>query len=205
LSLTLAFAAGWVSQPTFIPAPVPVDSSVTHTMYAAPHPASSGSTLADSIDAPAVAVYFSPNGGTRAAIIDCIDQAHTSILVAMYYLTDPTLADALVRAHQRGVTVEIVLDRTQQTARGGQAQRLIDVGVPVHFDARHQLQHNKFAVIDGATVVTGSQNWTASGESRNAENTVVMRDSRLADRFAATFVALAAGQPIANQNHQGGM
>jgi len=200
LSLTLAFAAGWVARPAFSHAPAPAGA-----IYATPHPTPSGSPLADGVYAPLVTVHFSPRGGTRAAIIDCIDQASASVKVAMYSFTDSLLADALARAQQRGVTVEVVLDSGQQTARGGQAKRLSDAGVPVRFDTRSGLLHHKFAVVDGETVITGSHNWTESAEVRNAENIVVMRDSRLADTFAATFAALNSGQSITTDNQQGGM
>ena len=201
LSLALAFAAGWAARPTSSPAFVPAGA-----VHAAPHPTPSGAPTPDGIITQTVSVYFSPNGGSRAAILDCINQASASVKVAMYSFTDTALADALARAHRRGVTVEIVLDRAQQTARGGQAQKLIDAGVPVHFDTRHQLQHNKFAVIDGATVISGSQNWTQSGETRNAENTLVLcGDHRLAGECAAAFAALVGRQPTTTGNQPGGM
>jgi len=35
--------------------------------------------------------------------------------------------------------------------------------------------HNKYAVIDGKTVITGSFNWTVSAEKRNDENLLVIK------------------------------
>ena len=57
--------------------------------------------------------------------------------------------------------------------------------------------HHKFAVIDGATVLTGSWNWSAKGDGSNYENLVVIRDAGLAGRFAEEFERLwvEAGAP----------
>jgi len=38
--------------------------------------------------------------------------------------------------------------------------------------------HDKYLIIDGKTVETGSFNYTASAERRNAENVVVIRNNK---------------------------
>ena len=44
--------------------------------------------------------------------------------------------------------------------------------------------HNKFMVIDSATVQTGSFNYTNSAEHKNAENVLVLRDNpEIASRY----------------------
>ena len=44
-------------------------------------------------------------------------------------------------------------------------------------------------VIDGATVITGSFNFTKAEEEHNAENMLVIRDSALAAKYAANWQA----------------
>ena len=46
--------------------------------------------------------------------------------------------------------------------------------MPVRVNARYALQHNKFIVVDGAVVQTGSFNYTASAAEHNAENVLVV-------------------------------
>jgi PLD-like domain len=60
------------------------------------------------------AVYFSPNGGATHAIIEGIRSAQQTILVQAYLLYSTRLAGALVRAHQRGVQIHVILDATAQ-------------------------------------------------------------------------------------------
>lgn len=119
--------------------------------------------------------FFSPNGGARDAILSQIDQARSEILVALYYFTDPVLADALITAKNRGVTVQVILDRSQKSGRYSQAKRLSEADIDVRFDSRHRILHHKFMVMDSLVVVTGSQNWTKSAETVNAENTLILK------------------------------
>jgi phosphatidylserine/phosphatidylglycerophosphate/cardiolipin synthase-like enzyme len=43
--------------------------------------------------------------------------------------------------------------------------------------------HDKFIVVDGKVVETGSFNFTSSAENRNAENVLVLHDPQVAARF----------------------
>ena len=43
--------------------------------------------------------------------------------------------------------------------------------------------HNKVMVIDQATVITGSFNFTNSAASRNAENYLVLKSADLAEKY----------------------
>ena len=52
--------------------------------------------------------------------------------------------------------------------------RLVDKGVATYIDAKHEIAHNKVMVLDGATVITGSFNFTKQAETSNAENLVVI-------------------------------
>jgi phosphatidylserine/phosphatidylglycerophosphate/cardiolipin synthase-like enzyme len=63
---------------------------------------------------PSWAVYFSPQGGARNAIIEVIRNAKQTILVQAYLLYSKRLAGACVRAHQRGAQVHELLDAHAQ-------------------------------------------------------------------------------------------
>jgi phosphatidylserine/phosphatidylglycerophosphate/cardiolipin synthase-like enzyme len=47
--------------------------------------------------------------------------------------------------------------------------------------------HHKFAVLDGATLLNGSYNWTRSAGSFNEENLVVSSEPKLVQSFARHF------------------
>src|SRR5450759_2860795 len=62
-------------------------------------------------------VAFSPNGGCTNLVIKVIHSAKTSIRVLAYSFTSAPIARALVEAHQRGVDVQVVLDKSQKSER----------------------------------------------------------------------------------------
>ncbi len=128
-------------------------------------------------------VYFSPRGGATEAIVQTLDNATSSILVQAYSFTSIPIAEALVRAHQRGVKVQVLLDKGQGTQRSSVADLLIRASVPVLIDASHAIAHNKVMIIDGTTLITGSFNFTKAAEERNAENLLIIRSKELASLY----------------------
>jgi phosphatidylserine/phosphatidylglycerophosphate/cardiolipin synthase-like enzyme len=99
----------------------------------------------------------------------------------VFSLTDNDTADVLINAKKRGVDVKIITDNDQMdNCKGADVIRLNEqFGIPFKKDDRYlsynslfqtieliicyseQFMHNKFAVIDGKTVITGSFNWSA--------------------------------------------
>ena len=127
-----------------------------------------------------VQVYFSPHGGCTEAIIRQIDQAKSEILIQAYSFTSAPIAKALLDAHKRGVHVEAILDKSQRTERYSSATFLSNAGIPTYIDDKHAIAHNKIMIIDRATVITGSFNFTKAAEERNAENLLIIRSKELA-------------------------
>ena len=68
-----------------------------------------------------------------------------------------------------------MLDKSNATARYTAASFLSRAGIPTRIDERYAIMHNKFLVIDGVTVETGSFNYTVAAQTRNAENLIVLR------------------------------
>jgi phosphatidylserine/phosphatidylglycerophosphate/cardiolipin synthase-like enzyme len=137
--------------------------------------------------APTWDVYFSPHGGATSAIIKILDQAKKSILVQAYSFTSAPIASALVRAHRRGVEVQVIVDKSQRTDRNLSIRFLTYPGVVTFVDAVHAIAHNKMMIIDDEIVITGSFNFTKAAEERNAENLLIIRSKELAARFLANW------------------
>lgn len=143
------------------------------SLTASAHAAGSGDEPALLTSSRSVRVGFSP-GNAEALVINTISSARTSIELAAYSFTSKPVAQALVQARRRGVAVRVVMDKKQRTARYSSATFLANAGVPVRIDAKYAIMHNKFMVVDGKTVQTGSFNYTRSAHVRNAENVVVI-------------------------------
>ncbi|MDJ0273830.1 MAG: phospholipase D family protein [Aigarchaeota archaeon] len=132
-------------------------------------------------------VCFSKTMNCASLIVSLIDSAKSRVLVAVYSFTSDPIAEALIRAHQRGVEVRVVIERQQADVRGSEYQRLKSAGIDVRLDGNSELMHHKFVVIDDETVITGSYNFTASAEDENDENVVVIYDREVARAFAREF------------------
>ena len=114
-----------------------------------------------------------------------IGEARHSVQVAAYGFTSKPIAQALIAAHSGGVEVEAVLDKSNATHRT-EAGDLAAAGVPVRIDAWYAIMHDKFIVIDGVTVETGSFNYTRAAENNNSENVLILRnDPATAARYEA--------------------
>ena len=132
-------------------------------------------------------VYFSPRGGCTEAVIRELNKAKNTILVQAYSFTSAPIAKALLNAHKRGVKVEVILDKSQRTQKYSSATFLFNAGIPTKIDAAHAIAHNKVMVIDGETVITGSFNFTKAAEEQNAENLLIIRDTKLASIYTKNW------------------
>lgn len=123
-----------------------------------------------------IQVYFSPKGGCTSAIVGELNRAQRQILIQAYSFTSEPIAAACVAAHNRGVQVFAVLDKSQETEQYSAADFLANSGIPTMIDAQHAIAHNKVILIDGTTLITGSFNFTTNAEQSNAENLLIIRN-----------------------------
>ena len=71
---------------------------------------------------------------------------------------------------------------------GADAQWLANRGIPVRTDLEPSYHmHDKFAVVDGEFVITGSFNWTYAAGSHNQENVCVVDAQFYTQKYTAEF------------------
>jgi phosphatidylserine/phosphatidylglycerophosphate/cardiolipin synthase-like enzyme len=133
----------------------------------------------DSGQLPPIEVYFSPQNGSTEAIVREIDRARSEILVQAYSFTSTPIAHALLKAHRRGIKVEVILDKSQKNQKYSSFTFLTNTGIPTYIDAEHTIAHNKIILIDRSVVITGSFNFTKAAEEKNAENLLIIRSKEL--------------------------
>ncbi|HBB17421.1 MAG TPA: phospholipase D family protein [Syntrophus sp. (in: bacteria)] len=139
-----------------------------------------------SVDAghlPPIEVYFSPHSGSTTAIVREIDRARSEILVQAYSFTSAPIAHALLKAHRRGIRVEVILDKSQKSQRYSSFTFLTNTSIPTYIDAEHAIAHNKIILIDRSVVITGSFNFTKAAEEKNAENLLIIRSKELTKQY----------------------
>lgn len=113
--------------------------------------------------------------GTReqglTTVLEVIDGARDRLTVASYLLTHGLVADALARAAQRGVDVDLVLEPDPIGGRPALGDRLVEelrsAGVTVRWSqgpwSQRGFQHAKVLVADGYVALVLTENLTRSG------------------------------------------
>lgn len=158
-------------------------------------------------------VHYSPAENLEHIDVALLHNAKRSIDFAAYSLTDLVVANALIDAAQRGVHVRIYRDQTQSRGEDARAVKAShrgrrsdaeddedgpatnDLGarlgstqsVEIRVKHSHTLMHLKSYCIDGAMVRSGSANFSPTGEKRQDNDLVVMRDEESVRRFESNF------------------
>ena len=136
-----------------------------------------------------IEVGFSPESSAQKLVLRTIDAATSSIRVAAYVFTSPDVTRALVAAKQRGVDVAMVadhrsnLEEARSTAGRHALTLLAKAGIPTRTVKAYPIHHDKFMVVDGMAVETGSFNFTAAAKSNSENALVVWNDPALAETY----------------------
>lgn len=131
-------------------------------------------------------------GGIENKLIEKIDKAKSSIEVAVFEFNIESVAQALIRAQNRGVDVKVVYDN-EHTAGDPQIDELIQVGIDTVPDNRSAYMHNKFFVFDSVCVWTGSFNISMNAAYRNSENAIYFCSDKAAANYSTEFQEMFLG------------
>jgi len=134
-----------------------------------------------------VSTYFSPDRGVADTLIGFIDRCETHICAAVYSITHDAIAEALIRAHNRGVQIRILMDKVQAGSQYADDDKMVAAGIPVRLDTQSGSMHHKFVIGDSLAVGTGSFNWTVNADEANAENFVILRLKYVVNSFQEEF------------------
>jgi phosphatidylserine/phosphatidylglycerophosphate/cardiolipin synthase-like enzyme len=125
------------------------------------------------------------SGGADGPLVKAIDEARLSVDVAAYSISLNSVRNALIRAHERGATVRVVMESTNMDR--SDPQRMIEAGIPIIGDNRDGLMHDKFIVIDKSEVWTGSMNFTDAGAYDDNNNLMLIRSPKVAEDYSKEF------------------
>jgi cardiolipin synthase A/B len=121
-------------------------------------------------------LWILPDDPTAAKrMIQLFQAAQKTIRVAMFTWTRNDFTQELIDAAQRGVKVEVVIDRYSGKGASAKIVRMLsDAGISVHLSTGHGLLHHKFVYIDNQILVNGSANWTLSAFKVNDDCFIVV-------------------------------
>lgn len=138
-----------------------------------------------------ISVYFSPQDKVITNhIIALVNNSQKYVYIPAFLITHEGLSQALINAHKRGVDVKLIVDATNSSSGRSAVRFLRNAGVPVKVENYAGKMHSKSIIIDDKYIVTGSMNFSNSGEKKNDENTLIIEDNRLALFYKDFFLYL---------------
>lgn len=143
-----------------------------------------------------VRAFFSPRDVCVPLVIDrIISSAQHSVKVNMYGYDDDRL-DAILhsKAAEPGFCFQMSLDKSQ--SRGVHEKALVSswasstgTTVAVGNSIKGAISHLKVAIVDGLYVISGSTNWSTSGETKQDNELTIHKSQAIAARYAAVLDA----------------
>jgi phosphatidylserine/phosphatidylglycerophosphate/cardiolipin synthase-like enzyme len=137
---------------------------------------------------------WSPSDDVHGMLVALLTSARHSVVLSMYALTDTEMARLLgSKLRDPSIYVQISLDSSQ--AVGTTEAKVLDAlhhdalgnSIAIGQSARHALSHLKVLIVDGTYTISGSTNWTVSGENLQTNECTISRDPVRAAEFRAVL------------------
>jgi phosphatidylserine/phosphatidylglycerophosphate/cardiolipin synthase-like enzyme len=144
--------------------------------------------------------------GIDVPIVEAIGQVQNTLDVVAFEMNNELMVEAILDAHERGVTVRMVTDDDHGLEDSdGIVQGMKDAGIPIVDDSRSALMHNKFMIMDSAAVWTGSWNYTINGTYRNNNNALVMQNAQAVAAYQDEFDEMFKRKEFGIRSTDGGL
>ncbi len=139
--------------------------------------------------------FFSPRDQIRPMLASLLASAQHSLVLNMYGYDDDEL-DEIIRGKldEKYVYVQMSLDKSQ--AAGKHEKAILSKWANTEFgnsiaigtsSVKHAISHLKVLIVDGVYTVTGSTNWSISGESEQDNQLTLDRNAVVAAELRAVL------------------
>ena len=120
-------------------------------------------------------------------LINYINNSKDYIYIPAFIITHEKFSNALISANKRGVKVKVIVDATHTSSAKSKIKNLRNSGVSLKVENFAGKVHSKSIIIDDKYVISGSMNFTNSGENANDENLLIIEDEKLAKYYKGFF------------------
>ncbi|MCQ1539431.1 phospholipase [Methanocalculus taiwanensis] len=156
-------------------------------------------------------LFVSPDSSYEV-VEDAIKSAEKSIEIGVYEFTHPGIGELLLDAHERGVSVRVLVEGSPVGGIAPEQAALLTVmnrtGIPVdlmrasgEIRSRYRFMHAKYLIIDSKSVLLASENLKESGipftgYEGNRGWGIWIHDTRVAEYFGCVYSEDAAGRDV---------
>jgi phosphatidylserine/phosphatidylglycerophosphate/cardiolipin synthase-like enzyme len=132
---------------------------------------------------------FSPKESIKEIILKEVESTTSTLELAIHEITSLDMAQALLRAKQRGVRVRLIVDAKQAKVKSSKVTYLIHQGILVKVlgGKERRVMNHRFTILDGKKVIGGSFNWTETSEKWNYENIVILTEGEVVAAYQREF------------------
>jgi phosphatidylserine/phosphatidylglycerophosphate/cardiolipin synthase-like enzyme len=113
--------------------------------------------------------------------------------VPTFLISHDGIKKELINAYNRGVDVKIIVDANNTRTKAFKELRAANI--PIKVENYAGKMHSKSLLADDEYIVVGSENFSYSGENKNDENLVIIKNSKLAILYRDFFNYLWARIP----------
>jgi len=142
-----------------------------------------------------VECFFSPTDGVNSRIVQTINTANHDLSIATMLITRTEMADAIAARSADGAAVNVLTNSAGDNTPTVNTILSGELGTHFVFDSvMSGRMHHKYMVVDQSApnsdpiTFTGSHNWSASADSYNDENTLIIHDATIANIYYQNFV-----------------
>lgn len=134
-------------------------------------------------------IYFSPQDKSITnAVLPLIRNAKKYIYIPTFVLTEKRVTEELIKANQRGVDVKIIIDALNASIKHSKHKELRMGGILVKTENYAGKMHSKSMIVDDEYTIIGSMNFSYSGENKNDENLIVIKNPQIAKFYKEFFL-----------------
>lgn len=129
--------------------------------------------------------FFSPEDEVMEKLVRYVQGAKKSVHFIIFTYTHEDLANAMIDQAEAGLDVQGVIEN--RGASQGVLPSLYCAKIPVRTDGNKYTMHHKVMIIDGATVITGSFNFTKSADTANDDNVIIIHSPAVAALYEKEY------------------
>ena len=133
-------------------------------------------------DSGEIELYFCPQQDCEGALVSFLDSAQESIHCALFDIGLESIHDKLVEK-EKEIEVKVVTDNNY----------LDKFNYNFVVSDTWSLMHNKFCIVDGKKISTGSMNPTNNGAHKNNNNLLLIESKSLSSNYEAEFQEMYNG------------